>query len=319
LVFERSRRPLALGFFDRYWQVPVPPKIAGDESPADPVVSDAAPAITVSPTPDAGLLQRPVTPSKPKTAVVSKKPRTPKPLPIPPSPPVPPIPTSFLAPESDPAGIVARKMAQRINTFFNYRAYISGATWVVDPKAVWSIRPEQECLEAMRQQGIAVHLYKKPVRMPIATPVEIKEPIEGVRFQHGHAGPIVMSCELATRLPVLAKVVRQLGVHTVIIASAFRDKPQTSFHSMGLALDISQVITDDGPVSVWGNYQKTPDATTCEAPTASKANARLLRAIACDLATTRVFSTVITPNYNEGHRDHYHIDIRPDDPRFFLR
>jgi hypothetical protein len=171
----------------------------------------------------------------------------------------------------------------------------------------------------MKQQGIPIHLHQKTVRMPIATPVEIKESIEGVRFQHGHAGPLVVSCELANRLPTLAKVVRKHGVHTVIVASAFRDKPQTSFHTMGLALDLSQFTTDEGPISIWGNYQKTPYALTCDPPEPTKANARLLRAIACDLAETRVFSTVITPNYNEGHRDHFHIDIRPDDPRFFLR
>jgi hypothetical protein len=45
----------------------------------------------------------------------------------------------------------------------------------------------------------------------------------------------------------------------------------------------------------------------------------VLRRIACDLYRSGKFQSVLTPNYNEGHRDHFHIDIRPDDPRAFLR
>ncbi len=36
-------------------------------------------------------------------------------------------------------------------------------------------------------------------------------------------------------------------------------------------------------------------------------------------SVTAQFSTVLTPNYNEGHRDHVHLDARPDDTRVFLR
>lgn len=313
LIFERRGRPLALGFFDRFWTLPVTHEIAGDESPPDP--SPAAAQV-----PDSNV--KPLTPASETKFKAPGRPqvaRTPRTLPIPPAPPIPPIPERFLAPETDPAGRVARLIAQRVHGFFNYRAYIPGATWTVDPGAVWSIRPEQECLQAMRQQGIEVHLHKAPVRMPIATPVQIKGPIAGVNFRHGHAGPLVVSCELATRLPVLAKVVSKQGVRTVIVASAFRDKPQTSFHTMGLGLDLSQFITDDGPLSIWGDFMKTPTSPTCDAPPAKSPKANALRAIACDLAKTHVYSSVLTPNYNEGHRDHYHIDIRPDDPRFFVR
>ena len=41
--------------------------------------------------------------------------------------------------------------------------------------------------------------------------------------------------------------------------------------------------------------------------------ARALFEIACALADTHRFSTVITPNYDEGHRNHFHLDARPDD------
>ena len=41
--------------------------------------------------------------------------------------------------------------------------------------------------------------------------------------------------------------------------------------------------------------------------------------MACALFESGVLSSVLTPNYNAGHRDHFHLDIRPDDPRSFIR
>jgi hypothetical protein len=58
---------------------------------------------------------------------------------------------------------------------------------------------------------------------------------------------------------------------------------------------------------------------TCDAPRPATQRARALLDITCRLAKSRAFSTVLTPNYNDGHRDHIHLDIRPDDPRVFLR
>ena len=39
----------------------------------------------------------------------------------------------------------------------------------------------------------------------------------------------------------------------------------------------------------------------------------------CELVESRRFNSVLTPNYNDGHRNHFHIDIRPADDRVFVR
>jgi hypothetical protein len=41
--------------------------------------------------------------------------------------------------------------------------------------------------------------------------------------------------------------------------------------------------------------------------------------IACEIGASKRFSSVLTPNYNEGHRNHFHLDVRPNDPRVFVR
>jgi hypothetical protein len=130
----------------------------------------------------------------------------------------------------------------------------------------------------------------------------------------------VLSCELASRLPELARVLREHGIRALDVLSAYRPTPRQSFHTLGLALDIAAFETDDGEVlSVEHDFVETPSHETCDAPSPESAAARTLLEVACALAADHAFSTVLTPNYNEGHRNHFHIDARPDDPRFYVR
>lgn len=277
-------RPLAIGFFDARWRVSSSARGdgAGDE--------DAG----VSP-PDASL------------------------LPIPPAPPAPPRPRRFLAPDTDPAGRVARELARRVARFVNFRAQIPGATWLVDRRAVWQIRAERDCMAALAEAGVPARL-QPPLPTPVPTPVEITGAVGGVWFRETHEDrPLVLSCEMASRLPEIARIVSRHGVRGVDVMSSYRDNPLPSFHTMGLALDIARFWNGRGWLSVEHHFAATPDAETCAGPPPSEARARALRAIACELARSRRFSSVLTPNYNEGHRDHFHLDARPDDPRIFLR
>jgi hypothetical protein len=152
--------------------------------------------------------------------------------------------------------------------------------------------------------------------------VRVRAKVGGVDFRFMHAGPgVVVSCELAARLADVAQIVKKHGVHTVYVLSAYRDHPYTSFHTMGLALDLSRFDTDEGPLTVKTDFAMDRNRETCDSkfPPPHAKKAQKLLDIACDLASSHRFSSVLTPNYNAGHRDHFHLDIRPDDPRLFLR
>jgi hypothetical protein len=103
------------------------------------------------------------------------------------------------------------------------------------------------------------------------------------------------------------------------VASGYRDHPRVSFHTLGLAVDVSRFFRDDGSdLLVLRDYQRTPEATTCQA-TLREEKAQALQRLACALHERRVFSSVLTPNYNVGHHDHMHLDWRPGDERFYVR
>jgi len=304
--------PVATGFFDDHWQLrtttaSVVPASATDAD-ADEAPTQAAPNVAPA--------------RAPMTGDDSRGGRSAGALPVPPAPPVPPLPARYLAPDGTQEGRAARMIAERIQQFHNYRAQIRGATWTNDSAAVWSIRPANECLAELDRLHVPYTRVERFASPLVPTPVQVGGDVNGVRFYMAAANrPFVIACELATRLPRMADAIRPLGIDRVGVVSAYRDNPFTSFHTMGLALDIGTFHTTDGrTLRVLGGFRMTPGEETCAATEPTEpASARDLYRVACALARSHIFSSVLTPNYNEGHHDHFHIDVRPDDPRFFLR
>jgi hypothetical protein len=233
--------------------------------------------------------------------------------------PVPPPPRRFGAPRSDPAGRIARIIARRIPTFPNYRAIIPGGEWDDDAE-VWQIRSDADCLAALDAAAIPYVRPTEELTTPIPTPVTITGPIGGVEYAMLDTEEVLtVSCEMALRMQTISRVLAAHDVVRVQVLSAYRNHPRSSFHTMGLGLDLFDFTQADGTVlSVLDDFVETPAYATCDAPRGRGAARTLLR-IACELAESHAFSSVLTPNYNDGHRNHFHLDARPDDPRTFVR
>ena len=224
---------------------------------------------------------------------------------------------------SDPALVVAEEIARRVQTFHNFRGGALHGVFLEDPERVFAIRAGDACLEELTSLGIR-HEFFHTDRSPIPTPVRLEGAIEGVTFRKlRDSAPFIVACELAARLPRIARVLRQHHIHTVDVMSSWRLAPRTSFHTMGLALDLNTFIRDDAStLDVLRDYPMRADAPTCDGIDASSRPTEpstALVVLACDLSTRAGLQTVITPNYSEGHRNHFHIDIRPNDARRFVR
>jgi hypothetical protein len=306
LVFDRKHTPLAMGYFDRNWKLADPTRAepAPDAPTASPPSEQPHPPLGGGRTArepgasDAGDAASPLllTQSAPKPLM---EPET--------------------GAESQAAG-AARRIAQVVPTFANYRSKIRRATWITDPAARWSIRDNEVCLQALQELRVPARSVSPLLATPMPTPVEVTGTVDGVWFRMAHANrSLLMSCEIAAKLPVVAKVMRAHHVQGVSVISSYRDHPFPSFHTFGLALDFGRFFTPDSALNVLADFQKTPEHETCQAPPAKQPKAQALREIACDLAGTRAFSSVLTPNYNVGHKDHFHLDVRPDDDRLFVR
>lgn len=241
-------------------------------------------------------------------------------IPVPVAPPAPKQRKTFDVSTNDQAGAAARDIAKLVASFPNRRGKSPAAVWRESESVVFSIQDYDTCLERLAYMGVSFATIGHVFSTPVPAPGIVTKPIEGVSFVSDHEGGLVIiSCELAARLYGLAVTLKPLGVTEVRIMSAYRDHPKTSFHGFGLALDIASFVVGGTKVLVVArDFEVTPNSRTCEASPKTESGKSLL-AIACAIAKSNDFSTIITPNYNQGHHDHFHIDIRPDDPRIFLR
>ena len=210
------------------------------------------------------------------------------------------------------------KLDRWIGRWPNMRLGHGHEVWDEDPASTFPLRTRESCLEEVRAAGIEARAADPAPIVPMAVTLRAGT-IGGVRFQDGHGAALTYSCDMVSRLIKFAEVAKELGIERVIIASGLRDHPRVSFHTLGLAMDVSRYVLSDGSdLRVLRDYERTPDAATCEA-TLRGPKAQLLQRIACTLHERRVFNSVLTPNYNVGHHDHMHVDWRPGDARFYVR
>lgn len=172
---------------------------------------------------------------------------------------------------------------------------------------------DRRCLRRLRR--LKVRFRKtRPVR-GVATPVEILGGRLGsIRYRsffgHDH---MLMDCRLAVALQRASPIFRVNGVKEVLYSNfySWRNVDGTnrlSLHALGLAVDIHGFVARNGRrVMVESDYEKgLGRGRTCEGH-AETWKARLLRDLACDLDASNLFGRILTPDYDHGHRNHFHI------------
>ena len=158
----------------------------------------------------------------------------------------------------------------------------------------------------------------------IADPVRVQPVIGGVRYRYvSNAEPtaMLMDCELAPRLARLSEVVAPYGIDEVIHIGIYNYRcigggdPDSgtctpSQHAYARAIDLHAFGLADSDVeySTETDFAITMRADACPIPSSSEAD-RVLKEIACELWAERVFQIILTPNYNDAHRNHYHVDL----------
>lgn len=231
-------------------------------------------------------------------------------------------------------GVAHPSAASRDPDFTGFERWRAGRPELrVAPFSEWFPRPSAPlalrtgCAEAIAQRADFVrHVRHAPTAAPQL--VELSPLYGGVRFDKTSGdAPFIVACALAERMPAIAAVFARHGVSEVVVNSAYRKDPDVSYHAMGLALDIQRLHFADGRVvPVLGHFPVHATQETCGAlpplvgDLAQRRHQLTLLALACDLArdVDAGLSTLLTPNY-PGHADHFHIDVRPGEPRVFIR
>ncbi|MEZ4367411.1 MAG: extensin family protein [Kofleriaceae bacterium] len=165
------------------------------------------------------------------------------------------------------------------------------------------------CHAALRDRGIT---FEPATRKGIDLGVEVRGPIAGVEFAFD--GPLVLDCSLVVSLAEMAPYLTALGLTKATISSGYsrrnvRGTKRPSRHSFGLAADISGFAGDAvGSLRVSRDYEQgLGDERDCVGQPITEGGA-LLKILQCQLIRSGLFRVVLSPDYDDAHHDHFHVE-----------
>src|SRR5512140_2832813 len=171
----------------------------------------------------------------------------------------------------------------------------------------------------------ARHLaYKHASRPGIAMAVELTGTIGGIALT-SEDQPLVIDCSLAVSLDEAGRYLRALGIDKATFSSAYsrrnvRGTNRPSKHSYGLAIDVHTFTGPElGTLRVDRDYEQgLGDEVDCIGAPMTK-GAAVLKVLQCQLVRSGLFHLVLSPDYDDAHHDHFHLEALPWSQRAALR
>jgi len=177
-----------------------------------------------------------------------------------------------------------------------------------------------ECYAELDARGVSYKRTKKP---GIAHAVEITGTLGGVTVTG--PTPLVIDCSLAVSLDEVGGYVRALGIDEIGFSSAYsrrnvRGTNRPSKHSYGLAIDVHGMSgADPGTVRIDRDYEQgLGDAVNCVGSPVTQGGA-VLKILQCQMVRSGLFHLVLSPDYDDAHHDHFHLEVKPWKERSSLR
>lgn len=189
-----------------------------------------------------------------------------------------------------------------------------------------------DCLGELRARGIAFR--EEPTTRGVSIPVRLLGPLAGVSYrtdlsdqQRMNTPWEIYDCRLVLSLADFSEIIAKHGVREVRIFSAYRPPPKnggdqgSKRHQAALAVDVRTLKKESGEeLVVLDHFEPHPGVEPCsEAREPSDPAAKELRAITCETARAHLFNSILTPNFDDRHRNHFHLEVAPGKAWFLLR
>jgi hypothetical protein len=196
----------------------------------------------------------------------------------------------------------------------------------------------EACLAELSQRHIA--FTREEPKRGVKIPVRLTGKVGGVLYRSDYPDSErpsvpweVFDCRLVLSLDDFSTILREHSVSEVRIFSAWRPPapskawPMAEWgrrHQGALAVDVRELRKDTGEVlnvlkDFHGQLGSAQCAPAAPPPTLDCPEARELHALVCEASEAHVFNSILTPNYNPEHRNHFHLELTPDVDWFMLR
>jgi hypothetical protein len=194
-------------------------------------------------------------------------------------------------------------------------AALAALAALVGPAALVHAEPDAAaCYAELDQRGVR---YQKARRSGIAIGVQIDGALGGVVFAAASEQPLVIDCSLAVSLAEAGRYLAELGVERATYSSAYakrnvRGTDRPSKHSYGLAIDVHTFTgAGFGALRVDRDFEQgLGDGVDCIGEPLTQGGA-LLAIAKCQLVRSGLFHLVLTPDYDDAHFNHYHLEALP--------
>ena len=178
-----------------------------------------------------------------------------------------------------------------------------------------------DCKAELERRGVSFKPAKKP---GIAIGVEITGPLGGIPYTSAEYS-LVIDCSLAVSLDEAGRYLRELGVTKASFSSAYsrrnvRGTNRPSKHSFGLAIDVHTYdVGALGTLRVDRDYEQgLGDDVDCVGQPLTQGGA-VMKILQCQLVRSGLFHLVLSPDYDDAHHDHFHLEAKPWTERTGLR
>ncbi len=178
-----------------------------------------------------------------------------------------------------------------------------------------------DCLAELDARHVS---WKKTSRPGIQIPVEITGPIGGIELT-SEDQPLVIDCSLAISLDEAGRYLHALGITKATFSSAYsrrnvRGTNRPSKHSFGLAIDVHTFWGPElGTLRVDRDYEQgLGDEVDCVGSPLTEGGA-VLKILQCQLVRSGLFHLVLSPDFDDAHHDHFHLEALPWAERHELR
>lgn len=179
-----------------------------------------------------------------------------------------------------------------------------------------------ECLDELDRRGV---VYERVEKKGVAIGVEVEGPLGGVTWRSSNGHDLILDCSLAVSLAEAGRYLAALGIAEAVFSSSYarrnvRGSSKPSKHSYALAIDVHRFRGDAlGTFEVALDYEQgLGDAVDCLGQPLTAGGA-VLRTLACQLVHSGLFRLVLTPDYDDAHHDHFHLEALPWSERTELR
>jgi hypothetical protein len=171
----------------------------------------------------------------------------------------------------------------------------------------------------------------------VLAPIRLTGPVRGVSF-HGVDAPAkratspyeILDCRLALALDDFARILQSRGVREVVHLSLYRPPAAKGWapgriggqHAGGLAIDAAAFKKVDGTtLDVDRDFAGRIGDTTCghAAVQPRTVASSELRAIVCAAAEQHLFNVTLTPDFNQKHKNHFHLEVTANVGWFMVR